>query len=735
MRRLTYPLLIALGIVLIFWKITLSGQFTWMNGDDTVQQVLPWLQMQAREWHRWHFPVLDPFHWAGQSLIGQTQPGAVFPWNWLLFLTPLKNGRLQTGYLNAYFVSLHVLGAWAMFLLLRSLGAVRPLAAVGAVLFGGGGFMATVDWPQMLNGALCMPVVLLFWFRFLRAPGRWIFAALAGAAGGCSILAGHHSAPVVILAAVAGVTAYMLFERRPTRRRLIDYGIGLAWFGLFFFLLGAAQILPAVEYWRVSYRFVNAKEPVTFAQQIPYLIHRHFSFGPASLPGLVVSGFYRDTMLDPFLGVCATALAALGFWVYRTRLYARMALFLVVYSLLLAMGENSLLHGVFFARFPLFDKLRNPSMLVLGIHLALIVLAVYGLEAIRRDRVPREGAVWLVRIGGAAIAVLFALWSVDPAKAALAQGLGQFAVNTLALGCILLVPMAAGRRLVLVAVLTLLETGSNSTKGYPDREMGFANFDTLSRYDDIAAFLKSGQHDPSFRISIDDSVVLKNFGDWYGIRQVNGFMGMSINMFREQWRPELDGLLGARYHVGKEPRRPEQVKRFTGTSGVSVWESPEYAPMAWTAHQFERVNEGQLAERYARGWPAVREPMFALAGAASPAVCPGADEVGFQEIGSERASVEVKMACDGLLVYSSAFLPGWEAHVDGQPAAIIEAYGKLMAVAVPEGTHKVTFRYAPVSVRAGALLSLGGLLALFGWLWISRQRERESRDRPRPVAT
>ena len=90
MPRLAYPLLIALGVILIFWKITLSGQFTWMNGDDTVHQVLPWLQMQAREWHRGHFPVLDPFHWAGQSLIGQNQPGATFPLNWLLFMLPLK---------------------------------------------------------------------------------------------------------------------------------------------------------------------------------------------------------------------------------------------------------------------------------------------------------------------------------------------------------------------------------------------------------------------------------------------------------------------------------------------------------------------------------------------------------------------------------------------------------------------------------------------------------------------
>ena len=45
----------------------------------------------------------------------------------------------------------------------------------------------------------------------------------------------------------------------------------------------AAQSLPAAEYWRAAYRFVNAKEPVTFDQQIPYLVHRHFSLDPASL--------------------------------------------------------------------------------------------------------------------------------------------------------------------------------------------------------------------------------------------------------------------------------------------------------------------------------------------------------------------------------------------------------------------------------------------------------------------
>ncbi len=369
-RRLAYPLLIAAAVVLLFWKITLSGQFTWMNGDDTVNQVLPWLQMQARAWHRGYFPLLD-FHWGGQSLVGQSQPGATYPLNWLLFVLPFTHGRLQTPILNGYFVFIHILGAWAMFALLRMLGAVRPIAAVVAVAFGAGGYMAVIDWPQMLNGAAWLPVTLLFWIRFLRAPRFWLPAALAGAAAGVSVLSGHHSAPIMILTSVAGLTAYML----AARGRWKLYLPGLALFALFFALLGAAQALPATEYWRVAYRYVNAKDPVTFNQQIPYFVHRTFSLDPASLPGLVINGFHREAALNPFLGLTLATLAAIGFHAFHRKLYARLFLFLAALSLLLAFGENSILHGLFYARFPLFDKLRNPSMLILCVHLALLVLA------------------------------------------------------------------------------------------------------------------------------------------------------------------------------------------------------------------------------------------------------------------------------------------------------------------------------------------------------------------------
>lgn len=732
---MAYPLLIALAVIAVYWKITLSGQFTWMNGEDTVNQVLPWLQMQAREWRAGHFPLLDPFHWAGQSLIGQAQPGALFPLNWLLFLSPMTHGRLQTPILNGYFALIHILGAWAMFAFLRSIRLVPAVAAVAAVAFGAGGYMAVVDWPQVLNGTICLPVATLFWLRYLRAPVRLVFAGLAGAAAGFSVLAGHYAAPIIIVTAIAGVTAYHLYERGPTRRRVALYAAGLAVFGLFFFLLGAAQSLPAAEYWRIAYRFINAKDPVTFDQPIPYLIHRNFSLGPVSLPGLIVNGFHREAALNPFLGVVLTALAAIGFTANRSRLYARLFLFLAIYSLLLALGEDSLLHGLFFARFPQFEKLRNPSTLILGVHFSLIVLAAMALDALRLGKTSVQWGIWLTRIGGIAFALVTFLYVFDPAKAATQTGLALFAFFSVALGLVLLARGRPSTRMLMASLLVIAEIGANSTRGYPDREMGFANFQALSANDDIANFLRDQRQRTPFRITVDRSIIPRNFGDWYGIEQTDGYSGVSVSIFRAQWMPEVPQLLSARYHVGPTPRLPDQQKRFTGKSGISVWESPEYAPWVWTAHDWERVDENQLAERYALRWPALRDRVPVLLGTARAAVCNGPDTVSLTDLRPEFGRVAVTMACDGLLIYSSALLPGWEASIDGKPAPLLEAYGKLLAVSVPSGQHVVTFRYAPRSVLYGALLTISGLIAAAVWWWISGRAESGFPGRRRPRAT
>src|SRR5580700_9342238 len=91
-RRIAGPLVLLLIVCCAFWKITLTrGEYTWLDSPDLVNQVLPWLQLEASELHRGNLPLWDPHEGGGQSLIGQMQPGLVNPLNWVLFAMPLDH--------------------------------------------------------------------------------------------------------------------------------------------------------------------------------------------------------------------------------------------------------------------------------------------------------------------------------------------------------------------------------------------------------------------------------------------------------------------------------------------------------------------------------------------------------------------------------------------------------------------------------------------------------------------
>jgi hypothetical protein len=95
--------------------------------------------------------------------------------------------------------------------------------------------------------------------------------------------------------------------------------------------------------------------------------------------------------------------------------------------------------------------------------------------------------------------------------------------------------------------------------------------------------------------------------------------------------------------------------------------------------------------------------------------CAAPDTVKLIEHAADRLAIRAEMACDGMVILSDAFYPGWRARVDHRPAQIHEVDGALRGVAVPRGTHTVTMRYRPVSVYLGAALTLLGILGALGW--------------------
>lgn len=741
MKRVLYPLAVAVGVILIYWKFSLSKQFTWLDGPDHVNQVYPWLQMQAREWHRGHFPIIDPNHFAGNAFLAQNQPGSLHPLNWLLFVLPLKHGRLQIPILNGYYVLMHLIGAWAMYWLARGLRITPWSAVVVGLGFGCGGFMAEIQWPQMLNGVGYVPLVLLLWIRYLRAPGRAEVAASAGAITALISFAGHHSAPEMTLVMVAVISAGWIVSRwrRMHWPRLKRLAGGLAAFAVFFGAGSAALSLPAFEYWRVALRWINAAQPVKWSDPIPFLTHRVYSLGPESLLGFVIPGFHADAPLSPYIGVSVVTLAVIGF-LARRGIVTYLMTTLAAAGVLLALGDSSLLHGLFFALFPLFDKMRMPSMFSLLTQLALLVLAGFGIDALRSGfMAPRRlGHVLLVAAGlgfyGVAIANVTAkeaLHRVDP--------VAWFALCAGAFGVTLLVQSRAASKAAIAALLVVFEVGSTATRSYKDKEMKWELFEHLTLYDDIAGFLlKQKEHEPPFRVSAVDELQPTHFGLLYGIEQSDGgCCGALPNVLRALWLEPVKRLYGARFHIGPAPRNPGDVSRFEGKSGWKVWETQEYAPRVWTAHKFQIVTDDAMHAEYEKGWPHMRETVSAVRGSANVEQCAQVDEMTLTNLRAEYVSVEGRMGCAGLLVLSNSVLPGWEIYVDGAPSTQIDAYDKFLATVVPKGEHKVEFVYAARTFKRGVALTLTSFAALGVWWWLRLSGRLGSgfRGRRRQAAT
>jgi hypothetical protein len=73
---------------------------------------------------------------------------------------------------------------------------------------------------------------------------------------------------------------------------------------------------------------------------------------------------------------------------------------------------------------------------------------------------------------------------------------------------------------------------------------------------------------------------------------------------------------------------------------------------------------------------------------------------------NQWVTIDASLNSQGILVLADSFYPGWDAYVDGQKAEILRANYFFRGVLVPSGKHRVEFRYAPYSFKAGATISL-----------------------------
>jgi hypothetical protein len=120
--------------------------------------------------------------------------------------------------------------------------------------------------------------------------------------------------------------------------------------------------------------------------------------------------------------------------------------------------------------------------------------------------------------------------------------------------------------------------------------------------------------------------------------------------------------------------------------------------------------------------------------ACAPVASGGAVEVAEAEIMRYTPNeVDIATHADqpGVLILTDTYDPNWTVTVDGARADLLRAYTALRGVCVPAGTHYVHFEYRPVSLAAGAVVSVVGWLALglIGLVGVARGARRVTRGR------
>ena len=351
-----------------YWRLTISGQYTWLASPDMAYQVRPWLDFEAREFHAGRFPSWDPYLWAGQSLIGQVQPGAANPLNWILFALPLGDGHIPLAALHWYWVLIHWLGAVFCYALCRDLGASLAASLLGACSFALTGYVGHTDWPQMLMSAIWAPLVLLFLLRVFRGKRPWGSAALGGAALGMAFLSGHHNIPIYMALTAGVLWLWLLVRNRAWRAASLFWSACL--------LVSALQTLPALEYGRQTVRWVGAAEPVRWHDKVPYAVHAQYSLAARGIPAMVIPGMSSGLPVNPYTGVVVVILAVVA--LRRRTIEVKLLAAIVVTGLILALGSHTPLYRVIYA-VPVVEKARVPAMAIVLAQLGIAALAALGL--------------------------------------------------------------------------------------------------------------------------------------------------------------------------------------------------------------------------------------------------------------------------------------------------------------------------------------------------------------------
>lgn len=818
LRKLGPPVFLVLLPLCVFWRLVFAGQVLYWGVP--LYQFYPWHIMVVEAIQSGHLPLWTDLVGAGMPLLANHQSAVFYPLNLIYLLMPVEQAM-------GYSVVAHLIMAglfayvWGQEIGLSRFGAT----VIGLSFMLSGFFVGRTQFITIINGAAWLPLLFLLAERLTRRrtlpDAVWLGVALA-----LQFLAGHaqlwfYSLWVLVIYILTRV--WSLPGKWPGKE---DAKRG--WRGYVFILLAsslvlslglsAVQLLPTAELTLNSQR-AGGLDP-TEAMTYSFWPWRLLTLALPDLFGSPATGdywgyatYWEDTAyigVLPLLLALSLSLSVAGRvvsrrgrpWLeglpressgltwqaegtelsepkgqkmgdsYEGFLFA-FFLFMILFSLILAMGQNTPVYPFIFKYVPGFGAFRAPARFLLFYTFGVSTLAGMGADRFRLTYTAQYVARLTVAGAGAMLGISLALGRVDlPIELTFISAVGRFAVG-LGLSSILLLlrgrepvdadgrvaqsPLSFGvwRGLVIgfiavdLALFAMPLTPTISPALYQSTTE-VERF-LLERTDQARLF---ATYDYDYNTKFNNYLHLSDFGSsdlthWLSFR---GTMVPNLNVLSRipsinndeplvlgRWRDLMDALriadwpererllqmMNVGYVLADAP--PPGLSRVEDMSDLYRLSQP--LPRGWVVPQARLISapEGLLPELMAASFDPMAEVLIetipqvtdqpgdlgdSLSGR-EPSSSPGPVDISLREEGNSR-TIDLVMSQPGYLVLAFTHYPGWRATVDDRPTEILRANYAFMALPLSAGEHQVTLLYRPLSLILGGIISVVSVLGLIG---------------------
>jgi hypothetical protein len=502
-----------------------------------------------------------------------------------------------------------------------------------------------------------------------------------------------------------------------------------------------------------------------------FLIPSWYGFGVAEYRGPLSNNqpIRISTYLGPqpfthapqYMGVVVLVLACIGFWRNRKEPFVQFAGVVILFSLLVAFGkEFSFVYDLMYRYFPMFNKFRVPSMILVLVQLFVPMLAGYGVASFlsQRSQGMKQDAVkrWKALLGGlAAVAgmslmipsVVRGIWGSFFGVDAVARRFGQqqpavlnelhsfignMVVSDVLMGALLLLIVFGALYLYLrssmslstvaviliaAAVGDLWRVSSQPMETHPKQQ-----FQQYFTPPDYVNFIK--QDTTAFRVMefVNGEAPYNNTLAYWRIQSAYGYQGAKMRAYQDMVdvvglkNPLLWSLMNVKYIISNQPDTLAPLLLVFNGAQMKVYHNTSNLPRAYFVNRYQVAGGKEILDKIAAMAFDPRDVVYFMEDPKLRIDPPQAGaRVESARYGIQDLQLRVSATGSNLLVLSETYYPvGWKAFIDGMPTEIYRVNYLFRGIVVPPGEHTVTMKFEPRGFYLGRTISLAVNVLLLG---------------------